>query len=205
MINADLPVADDYEACFMWGAIMRSILAAVAAVCAIAGFAGESAARTKLYSSGNWTLYRQNDFMIAMGRGEHVAIEGTCVAETGNSKAKLAFVVLPPVMNADKGEMSGVVFGQVQANGWHFRSHTATVVLERDLFTMTVGDSLYDVDMIMFNLGGHGHPPVEISAFAQAGGNTIKVLDMNGNDLASFSGSGLGKVYPKLLECGGIR
>lgn len=63
------------------------------------------------------------------------------------------FVTFSPEANSNQGQFSGAVIGQVVSPSWKFRTREDKLRLSTKGFIVTVAGSLYDDDMIMFNMG----------------------------------------------------
>jgi hypothetical protein len=185
----------------MWRAIVRLV---PCAIIFIAFVSPETHAETRriLATEDSWSLYVVEGYEVAVG-GRHVTIDGACVAEVTYGQRKLAFATFPKTANEGTDQYAGIVIMQATSPEWEYKVHNSSVTLA-SAFELTVLDTLYDDDMIMFNQGGYGQSPAELQVFAELATEIIYLIDDKRRTLAVFPADGLGAIYPKLMACGGI-
>lgn len=163
--------------------------------------------QSKAQVYGKWSLYSIENYEVAVG-GHHVVLPSVCVVETSDGNYKLAFVAFPPFVNNGDFDYAGTITGQATSSAWKFKVLEGNLELSSEVkppFDLVVSDALYDDDMIMFYLGGHGQPPGELDFFSQVASGKLTLTGFTGKVLANYSTEGLATAYAKLLECGGIR
>ncbi len=152
-------------------------------------------------------MYAIDDFEVALG-GKHLVINGACVAEVVKGEYKFAFATFPREMNQGNDQYAGVIIGQATSSRWKFKVRTGSLVMSSAAspgITLTIENTLFDDDMIMFNIGGHGQQPPELKVFVTTAVGEISLSGEVGKVLATFPADGASVVYSKLLDCGGIK
>lgn len=180
--------------------MQRTLILVLAASMAF-GVPAAAEQRTKIASSGSWSLYRVTDYAIADG-GDHIKMPSGCLAETGNDKARFAFAMVTAKDAAQVPELSGTVFGQVTASAWHFRPRTGDIIISDANVNLHVVGSLYDDDMITFSLGGDGQIDPGLLAAVDVFEGPLALTDFRGNKLATFPSNGLKAIFRKMVSCG---
>ena len=181
---------------------MRLMLSTMILI-AFASLETHAETRRILATEYSWSLYVVEGYEVAVG-GRHVTIDGACVAEVTYGQRKLAFATFQKTANEGTHQYSGIVIMQATSSEWKYKVHNSSVTLA-SAFELTVLDTLYDDDMIMFNQGGYGQPPAELHVFAKLATGIIYLSDDKLKTLAMFPADGLGAIYPKLMACGGIK
>lgn len=170
--------------------------------------------RSRLFSSGSWTLDRADGFIIKDGKFEG-RFDTMCVAESSGSKEKLSFA-----MNASDSpvpdEFKKNIYLQLSSPNWNYAFR------EDSLYFISVGvfgagNAWYYGDTIAYTLPNGGYP--ELAEFAKdAGGPTTAIgsegveqtegymlaIDPEGRIIARIASSGLRIIYEKMLDCAGL-
>ena len=170
--------------------------------------------RSRLYSSGAWTLDRVDGLAVKDGTSVN-KFDDMCVAKSGNAGAKLSLA-----MNASDSLVPAAfrqnVYLQLSSSLWHFE------FLEGSLYFISDGvfgaaNAWYYGNTIAFTLLDGGYP--DLAEFAKTAGSAMTVVspdgatqqadgfmiavDVDGRVIAKIEARGLKEVYQKLLECSG--
>lgn len=177
--------------------------------------AASAETRSRLFSSGTWTLDRVDGFTVKDGKFVG-AFDDMCVAESSGGKEKLSFA-----MNASDSpipeEYKRNIYLQLSSPAWNYPFH------EDNLFFFSVGvfgagNAWYFGDTVAYTLPNGGYP--ELAEFVKdAGGDTTAIgpdgkteqtegymiaIDPEGRIIARIDTHGLKTIYEKMLDCAGL-
>lgn len=170
--------------------------------------------RSRLYSSGAWTLHRVDGLVVKDGTSVST-FDDMCVAESGNAEATLRLA-----MNASDSlvpaQFRQNVYLQLSSPSWNFKFLEGSLYFISDGVFGT-GNAWYYGDTIAFTLLDGGYP--DLAEFVKTAGSAMTVVspdgatqsadgfmiavDVNDRVIAKIDARGLKDVYQKLLECSG--
>ncbi len=152
--------------------------------------------KVRLYSKGQWTLYKMELEVASAVKGEFFIFGGVCVAQTGGKNG---------VLNIGVGK--NVVVLQIRSAKWDFtyRSRDAALKSGTRLFSFPAiyHDGYIELEpalgIIVKNYAAA--TVTELKAIAN-GRKDLEVIDYRGRIIAQFSGKGFDAVLKRTIQCG---
>ncbi len=157
--------------------------------------------RHLLATSGNWSLYQDESYVIDWRKGNKLILSNACVAETVQVQTTMQVIALPPSTPQQDLDLNGQLLMRVAVNQWNYSpdwNQLIVTVMNRDSKRKAFFNGPW-ITALMGPWATQGNP---FGRAAAIWGEEIVFKDRARQELTAVRASGLNAIYPQLLACG---